>query len=139
MPGRLIPDPNEPDLRVYFTGDLARQTAAGVYVIVGRKDRQLKINGQRVEPIEIEGAIREMPGVLDVAVLPRTIGETTSLLGFVVAQPDARPDFIKGLRDMLRSRLPGYMIPARITLLDALPLLPGGKVDGMALLARDEA
>lgn len=135
VPGRLIPDPDDPALRIYFTGDLARQTEDGIFVIVGRRDRQVKINGQRVEPIEVEGAVREAAEVLDAAVLPRTVGDATTLVAFVVARPGAIGNIANILRDQLRGRLPPYMVPSRIVMLDSLPRLPGGKVDGVSLLA----
>ncbi len=136
VPGRLIPDPTGPDQRIYFTVDIARQTVDGIYIILGRKDRQVKINGQRVEPMEIEAAIREAPGVLDAIVLPRTGRQTTTLLAFVAVGPNVDPDLGVSLRQMLRSRLPNHMVPSRIDVMGELPRLPGGKVDAMALLAR---
>ncbi len=136
VPGRLIPDPEEPDQRIYFTGDVARQSADGIYVILGRKDRQVKINGQRVEPMEIEAALRAAPGVVDAVVLARTDGASTALLAFVAAGAQATPALGASLRQGLQGRLPSYMVPSRIEVMADLPRLPGGKVDGVALLAR---
>lgn len=134
VPGRLIPDPGDPTARIYFSGDAARQDRNGIFLIVGRIDRQVKINGQRVEPVEIEGAIREAPEVLDAAVLPRTVGDAATLLAFVVLRPGSSADVVPALRSSLRNRLPAYMVPSRIVVLDAMPRLPGGKVDGVSLL-----
>ena len=134
VPGRLIQDPHDPDQRIYFTGDIARRTADGVYLLLGRKDRQVKINGQRVEPMEIEALIRDAPGVLDAIVLSRSDGASTTLLAFVAAAPDAAEALGDTLRRSLRSRLPAHMVPSRISVMADLPRLPGGKIDGVALL-----
>jgi len=133
VPGRLLSDPSDPLRRIFPTGDLARMTDDGVFVVLGRQDRMLKINGLRVEPTEIEAALRAEAGVRDTAVLPKTHGQVTTLIGFVATAPDGpTPDT---LRRALMERLPSFMVPSRILHLDALPTLPSGKVDGMALLA----
>ncbi len=137
VPGRLCPDPSDPTLGIYPTGDLARMTPYGIFVVLGRRDRMLKINGLRVEPMEIEAVLRAAPSVRDAAVLPRTQGQVTTLIGFAAADRSATTP--EALRGHLLSRLPSFMVPARVIVLDALPTLPSGKVDGMALLALVEA
>ncbi|MEJ0020128.1 MAG: AMP-binding protein [Acetobacteraceae bacterium] len=138
-PGRLIPDPADPGQRIYFTGDLARQASDGAYVVLGRKDRQLNINGQRVEPMEIEAVIREAPGVQDAVVLARTVDKATILMAFVTARPGIGAGVADTVRQALQHRLPGHMVPARIDVMCELPRLPGGKVDMVTLLARATA
>ena len=69
VPGRLEPDRADPARRIYRTGDLARCDSEGIFVVLGRRDRMLKINGQRVEPAEIEGVLRRNPDVHEAEVL----------------------------------------------------------------------
>lgn len=135
VPGRLIPDPAAPEKRVFFTGDLARTSADGAIILLGRKDRMLKINSQRVEPMEVEGAIHELADVVDVIVLPRKVGEAETPVAFVVPGARGAAGIADALRDRLRRHLPAHMLPSRIEVVDALPRLPSGKVDGVALLA----
>lgn len=139
VPGRLVPDSSDPNMRVYHTGDIARRSAEGVFVVLGRKDRMIKINGQRLEPAEIEGALRRSAEVAQAAIIARQDGASTLLLAFVVPAPDAAPELALRLRKELRATLPAFMQPNRIILLDHLRLLPGGKVDEVAMLALPEA
>ena len=122
-PGPFASDPTDPTRRIHHTGDIARCTEDGVYIILGRQDRMLKLNGQRIEPGEIEAALRACDGVADAAVVSPN-GRT--LLAFVALHSGTTPDAV---RASLRTRLPASMIPSRIMPLDVLPQLPGGKVD----------
>ena len=136
VPGRLQPDPADPRYRIYHTGDIARYREDGVFVALGRKDRMLKINGQRVEPAEIETVLGRMPEVAEAVGIARQSDTRTTLVAFVIpatnqASPPAQ------LREQLRSLLPASMIPARIRMVTAVPLLPGGKRDEAALMALD--
>jgi acyl-coenzyme A synthetase/AMP-(fatty) acid ligase len=135
---RMPADPECPATRIYRTGDIVRQGADGLVVMVGRKDQRVKIGGQRVEPVEVEALLRSSPGVLDAVVLPRRNGDETRLAAFVV--PAAFGD--AGLADRLHARLgaalPAYMRPSTLTLLEAMPMLPSGKIDAQALLARND-
>ncbi len=121
--------------RVYFTGDLGRARADGSLQVVGRKDRMLKLNGQRIEPAQVEAAIRAVADVADLCVLPRRSGDAVTLVAFVVARARGRETIAATLRARLREHLPAPMRPARIVVLDALPRLASGKVDAVALLA----
>ena len=127
--GMLLVDPVDPSRRVHHTGDIVRRGSDDVYVVLGRKDRMLKINGQRVEPGEIEAALRGCEGVADCAVVSPN-GRT--IVGFVVLEGAGG---VERIRAAVRGRLPAAMLPSRIVPLDALPRLPGGKVDLVRLTA----
>lgn len=133
--GRLEPDPEDPTRRIYRTGDLARCDRDGVFVVLGRADRILNINGQRVEPAEVEFVLRRNPRVERAEVLACNRNNATALVAFVVAAPDRSAGLERTLRDELRGSLPGFMVPSRIILLEKIPLLPGGKIDAQALQA----
>ena len=133
--GRLVPDPAAPGCRVYFSGDIARRQADGSFVVLGRRDRMIKINGQRFEPMEVETALRGHAGVRDAVVLPRAQGKATGLVAFVAAGGDPDPGLADGLQAALRRHFPAYMVPSRLVVLARLPRLPSGKVDAAALLA----
>lgn len=135
VPGRLEPDPSDPTCRIYRTGDIARCHADGVFVVLGRKDRMMKVNGQRFEPAEIEAVLRRSPGVKRAEVVVSSLDGPARPLAFVVPADGAAPRLTGALREALRASLPSFMMPLRIVLVSAVPLLPGGKVDAAALLA----
>ena len=126
-------DPKDPSCRILRTGDLVRLRADGLIDHVGRKDRQLKIRGQRVEPGELEAALRRQPGVRDAAVFPRRVGANWWLIAYVVG--DADPAVLKLA---LRDAVPPALQPQRIHALDKLPRLASAKLDMAALGALDE-
>jgi thioesterase domain-containing protein len=101
-----------------------------------RKDSQVKISGNRVEPAELETALRKTPGVTDAAVLVRRDGETVKLVAFVAG---GGGDLRGEARKIIRAVLPRPMHPARLHLLGAIPHLPSGKVDAPALERLDSA
>ncbi|HSF42104.1 MAG TPA: amino acid adenylation domain-containing protein, partial [Thermoanaerobaculia bacterium] len=131
---RFVPDPFSavPGSRLYRTGDLVRRLPAGPLSFLGRIDRQVKVRGFRIEPGEVEAALRAHPAVRDAAVVVRGEGEARILAAFVV--PAAVP--LQELRAFLRGRLPEHLVPSRFEALDALPLTPAGKVDRAALARR---
>ena len=135
MPGRLPADLHDPRSRIYRTGDLVRLTPAGAFVVAGRRDRQVKLNGNRIEPAEIENFLRQSVNVKDAAVVADKTGDSVRLIAFVVAQPGIAGDIVGELRREIRRALPLYLQPARIIQLAAMPLLPGAKIDEHALLA----
>jgi acyl-coenzyme A synthetase/AMP-(fatty) acid ligase len=102
--------------------------------VIGRRDRQMKIRGQRVEPAEIEDTLRRVPGVADAAIVARRDGEDVDLLAFIVAADRDDATLPDRARAAARLALPNYMQPARVLLVDRVPLLPGGKLDTPALL-----
>ena len=133
-PGRLTPDASHSGASVYRTGDIARLHSDGVFFVIGRKDRMLKINGQRLDPSEIEEALRKQPDVYRAEVVVDDRTEPARLLAVVVPSSEAHPDLLPRLNKALRAVLPNYMRPSRIVQTSAIPLLPGGKVDRTELL-----
>jgi acyl-coenzyme A synthetase/AMP-(fatty) acid ligase len=133
VPGRMQPDPALPGWRILRTGDLLRLGPDGMLRFVSRADRQIKINGVRVEPAEIESVLRSTPGVADAAVVPRQRGVATVLVTYVAADAGRHGALLPLLRDRLRTELPAAMRPARIIMLERMPYLPGGKIDLRAL------
>jgi len=119
----------EPPRRLYRTGDLARWTAGGEIEFLGRLDAQVKIRGYRVELSEIESVLLECPGVKAAAAALREDAPGAPQLTGYLVPAGATPPGLDKIRAALRARLPAYMIPARLEILDALPLLPSGKVD----------
>lgn len=131
VPGRMTPNPTNPTQRIFRTGDIMNLAPTGLLRFVGRADRQIKINGVRIEPAEIEAVLRSASGVRDAAVVTNPAG----LLHAFVAAPNAPPE---ALRRHLAKHLPATLRPTRITVLPALPLLPSGKPDIQALRRRAE-
>ena len=121
-------DPKNPSCRILGTGDLVKLRADGLIELVGRKDRQLKIRGRRVEPGELEAAIALQPGVRDVAVHPRRVGEDWWLIAYVVGDAD-----LEALKAALRDALPAALQPQRLHRIDAVPRLASAKLDRAAL------
>ncbi|HEU0079606.1 MAG TPA: amino acid adenylation domain-containing protein, partial [Longimicrobiaceae bacterium] len=134
---RFLPDPFSPEAgaRLYRTGDRVRWLAGGEVEFLGRMDHQVKVRGFRVELGEIEAALRGHASVQDAVVLARedAPGERR-LVAYVVA---AEGEEVSGadLRAHLTNRLPEYMVPGPVVVLEMLPLTPNGKVDRRALPA----
>jgi amino acid adenylation domain-containing protein/non-ribosomal peptide synthase protein (TIGR01720 family) len=119
-----------PGDRLYRTGDLARWTPAGELEYVGRGDFQVKLRGQRVEPGDVEAALRTIDSVaraVAVVAAERIVAYVTAVAG---AQLDGR-----AVREQVARLLPGYLVPATVQVLDALPLNANGKLDRAALPA----
>ena len=117
--------------RIWRSGDLGRMDSDGCLVHLGRKDFQVKIRGQRVEPGEIEMALLEIEGVREAAVVARDHEGDKRLAAYVVISDP--PLAIDSLRQALISRVPDYMVPSSFVIMDALPVTPIGKVDRVAL------
>ncbi|MGW4871897.1 amino acid adenylation domain-containing protein [Streptomyces chartreusis] len=114
--------------RMYHTGDLARRTLDGELEFTGRADDQIQLKGFRVELGEVESAVRELDGVIDVAV---TVAEGADhLVAHVVGR--VPEDFTESLS----RKLPAHMVPGRVLPVDALPLTVNGKLDRKALTKR---
>ncbi len=132
---RFVPDAwsGERGARLYRTGDRARFLANGEIEFLGRIDFQVKLRGFRIELGEIEAALLALPGVAEAAVLLRDdLPGGRALAAYVVARDEGLLS-TEALRAALRERLPDHMVPAWLTLLDALPLTTAGKVDRRAL------
>jgi amino acid adenylation domain-containing protein len=130
---RFVPDPwsGEPGARLYRTGDRVRWRADWQLDFLGRFDDQVKVRGHRVEPGEVEHALRACPGIAEAAVVVRPAqGALDACL--VADGPSPAPAL---LRDLLRRRLPEAMVPARFVFVAALPRTPNGKLDRRALAA----
>jgi non-ribosomal peptide synthetase-like protein len=145
---RFVPNPVAGDRarvpRIYRTGDLGRRTPEGEFEYLGRIDTQVKVRGYRIELGEIEQIIREDPAVENAAVVTaERDGVVQDLIGYVTVHDEAGDGTAAadsdGLRERLhatlRRRLPAYMIPSFIEVLDHFPLLAAGKVDRARLPA----
>lgn len=114
-------------IRWYTTGDLVRDTGSGVLEFCGRTDDQVKIRGYRVEPGEVETVLNAHPGVRECVVVPVTqTGRGTTLAAYAVLVAETTPS---ELRSFLASRLPDYLVPGHLAILDRLPVSINGKVD----------
>ncbi|MGP4048907.1 amino acid adenylation domain-containing protein [Streptomyces sp. 2A115] len=127
--GRFVANPFAGDgSRMYHTGDLARRTLDGELEFAGRADDQVQLKGFRIELGEVESAIRELDGVVDVAVTVADSGD--HLVAHVVGRVPG--DFT----ELLSAKLPVHMVPGRVLPVDALPLTVNGKLDRKALAER---
>lgn len=125
---------------MYRTGDLGRWREDGRLEYVGRRDRQVKVRGYRIEPGEVEARVREHASVAEAAVVVKDRDGDKSLLAFVVPVEGERASRVsESLREFLGTRLPQFMIPSSFVTRDALPLTPNGKVDYAALTREAEA
>ncbi|HEY6333954.1 MAG TPA: non-ribosomal peptide synthetase, partial [Blastocatellia bacterium] len=128
-----------PGERLYRSGDLVRRRPDGQIVFVGRNDDQVKVRGFRIELREVESAIRQYPEIADCAVVPFGAGSASDgnsaeksndkhLIAYVVAREGLSPK-VDEVRRFLARRLPDYMIPSGMVLIDSIPLTPNGKID----------
>jgi acyl-coenzyme A synthetase/AMP-(fatty) acid ligase/acyl carrier protein len=131
-------DPNDPETRIFRTGDLGFRRADGLYEFVGRKDHQIKLRGHRIEPEEIEGVLRSIPGVRDAAIVVRKSGSglPQSLIGYVEVS-DGASLTSRVLIAKLAGRLPAYMVPSGMNVVHELPRLANFKVDRVRLACAD--
>lgn len=117
--------------RVYKSGDLARWLPDGTIEYLGRIDNQVKIRGFRIELGEIEACLTANPAVKEAVVLASGDGEAKALVAYVTANSALK---MEELRAGLSAMLPAYMVPAYFVQLDALPLLPNGKINRKNLI-----
>ncbi|MFL6162140.1 MAG: amino acid adenylation domain-containing protein [Jatrophihabitantaceae bacterium] len=131
----FVPNPDGQGGRLYRTGDLARWRADGVLEFLGRADDQVKIRGFRVEPAEVAAVLRTFPGVREAVVLVRGDDAARHLVGYVTPADGVEPASVRPslLREFVRYRLPEYLVPAGLAVLDRLPLNANGKLDRAAL------
>ena len=136
---RFVRDPfgDDPDGRLYKTGDLGRYRGNGDIEFLGRLDHQVKIRGYRVEPGEIAALLAEHPDVRESVVTARPDGAGGKFLaGYFVARGSRAPRSAE-LRSFLKTKVPEYMVPSVFIPMKSLPLTPSGKVDRRALPAPD--
>ncbi len=128
----------EPGARLYRTGDLAFLTPDGDLVFAGRADHQLKVRGYRIEPGEIEAALRLHPAIHDAVAGARGRGDVQRLVAWIVPREGNEVPGAPELRAFLRDRLPEPLVPAVFVPVPGLPLGPSRKVDRSALPEPDE-
>ena len=125
-------DPFDSAIRIYRTGDLGRLRNDGTLELMGRKGRRIRLRGYNIEPFQVECELMRQPGVTDAVVLLHdgAAGQEPCLVGYVVAPPNTSPSAI---RKGLAERLPSYMVPSHIVVLDKFPIASSGKIDHKAL------
>ncbi len=128
----FTPDPFGAGDRLYKTGDAARWRPDGRLEFLGRVDHQVKLRGFRIEPGEIEAALKQSPNVREAVAVVRASRGEPALAAYLVFEDAERPA-ADVWRERLRRLLPEHMIPASFTALEALPLTPNGKLDRAAL------
>lgn len=130
---KFRPDPNGGNERIYLTGDLGCMLPDGCVFHLGRNDARVRIRGQSVEIPEIEAALLQVSGVREVAVTAEEAATgDPRLVAYLV--PKAETGLTgAAARQAIGQKLPAYMVPAAFVVLNALPLLPNGKVDRQGL------
>src|SRR5690606_19685153 len=116
--------------KVYRTGDLARWTADGVLEFLGRKDRQVKVRGYRIEPGEIERAITETTGIDQVLVMAKEVSDSLQQVSYLITNKEIDK---AAIMRSLEGILPNYMVPRFYIALKDLPLTHNGKIDHSSL------
>ncbi|KZS74762.1 non-ribosomal peptide synthetase [Mycobacterium kansasii] len=129
---RFIADPFGSGERMYRTGDVVRRQPDESLVYLSRADEQVKIRGYRVEPGEIAAALQAHPGVRHAHVVVREHQGGARLTACAATANGSEPTEAE-LRTMLGERLPRYMVPQRIVVVDEIPLTANGKLDAAAL------
>jgi amino acid adenylation domain-containing protein/non-ribosomal peptide synthase protein (TIGR01720 family) len=135
---RFVPHPfsSIPGARLYRTGDLVCWLPDGRLAFVGRNDSQVKVRGYRIELGEIEQTLLRHVQVREAVVVAREdAGGSKQVVAYVVPAQQQPAQWSGQLRCFLAQRLPDYMLPSHIVVLEALPLTTNGKVDRQALLA----
>jgi len=126
------PFSDDPEARLYKTGDLVRYLSEGNLDFLGRIDHQVKMRGFRIELGEIEAVLTQHPKIREIVVMAREdIPGDKRLIAYVVAKQPVPST--SELRQFLAEKLPDYMIPSAFVSLETLPLTPNGKVDRQAL------
>ena len=128
-------DPDDPEARTFRAGDLALRRPDGLLEFAGRRDQLIKLHGYRIEPGEVEAALRACRGVRDAAVVVRrnAAGRPLALAAYAELAPAGHGLQPRHLMAMLSQKTPPYMRPAEIVVLDRLPWLANFKIDRQAL------
>ncbi|MBX9842089.1 MAG: AMP-binding protein [Xanthobacteraceae bacterium] len=133
--GRLTEGPfvrcdQDPSMRILHTGDVVRVRSDALVEMLGRKDRQVKLRGYRVNLNEVEAVLRDSPRIADAAVIARKAGEDVSaLVAFVVPSAPADKADAPELKEEIEKHLPSYMRPIQFRVLHEIPKLAGMKPD----------
>ena len=130
---KFIPNPYVPGAKLYKTGDLGRFLPNGTIQFQGRSDRQVNINGLRLELGEIETTLVQHPQILESAVVVQNNKLNQTLTAYIV--PSQNPPTRQEIRDFVLDKLPKYMLPNKIVFCDSFPLTASGKIDRNALSA----
>src|SRR5215216_5955397 len=135
---RFVPHPyaRVEGARLYRTGDVARYRGEGAIEFLGRVDHQVKLRGYRIELGEIESVLRQHEGVSEAVVVVRGAGVEQRLVGYVTAAERngaGGRELSRRLREYLQGRVPEYMVPAALMVLERMPLSANGKLDRAAL------
>jgi acyl-coenzyme A synthetase/AMP-(fatty) acid ligase len=138
---KFVPDPfsAEPGARLYKTGDVVRRLSDGNLLFIGRDDHQVKIRGFRIELGEIEATLTQHARVARAVVVAREEASgDRRLVGYVVPSEAGQHEGLREeLREYLRKKLPDYMVPSALVVLESLPLSAHGKLDVRRLPAPD--
>ncbi|WP_137876694.1 amino acid adenylation domain-containing protein, partial [Rhodococcus sp. Q] len=129
---RFVANPFGGGERMYRTGDLARWTSAGELEFLGRTDFQVKLHGLRIELGEVEAALAEHPSVRAAAAAVVATAAGLHLVGYVTAAEGVDVD-VAEVTSVAADRLPAYMVPSRVLVLEAFPVNSSGKLDRKAL------
>ena len=126
------PFSDRPGAKLYVTGDTARYLPNGTLEFIGRIDFQVKIRGFRIELLEIETYLEQYPSVQQGIVLAREdVPGEKRLVAYIIPKHE-QPIKVSALRTFLQTKLPAYMIPAAIVVMESFPMMPNGKVDRRA-------
>jgi acyl-coenzyme A synthetase/AMP-(fatty) acid ligase/acyl carrier protein len=124
---KFVADPFVAGEKIYKTGDLGRWLSDGNIEFMGRKDDQLKIQGYRIEPGEIESTLQQYPTIEEAVVVAQLDKEgEKEMIAYLVCKETLNT---VAVREHLRKTLPVYMIPTHYVQVEAIPLLPSGKAD----------
>ncbi|GHH56952.1 amino acid adenylation domain-containing protein [Streptomyces candidus] len=130
---RFVPDPYaaDPGARMYRTGDMVVRREDGGIEFLGRVDNQVKVRGHRIELDEVDRHLLDTPGITSATAFTLDDGAGGNVLAAAVARNASGPD-PRAVREHLRRRVPAYLVPGRIAVLDRLPLTTSGKTDRRA-------
>ena len=139
----FIPNPFVPGERLYRTGDIAMYRTDSNIVYCGRKDRQIKLRGQRIELGEVEDVINKYQSVQRAAVLIRNLHDAPAVVAFIEFKSSVAEDHVVDEKEALKmhisERLPRFMYPSLVAHLHVLPTSTSGKVNRRELMELDLA